>query len=351
MTATGRTAGRALAGPRLVQAWLPYDVPRFVRAFLAHFRPAAGMLLETELWPNLVAEARALGIPLFLVNARLSERSARGYARVATMAREAFGGLAGIAAQSEADAMRIARFAGAMPAVTGSLKFDVSMPAGALEVGAALRTRFGATRPVWLAASTREGEEALILEAWRTARSAALLVLVPRHPQRFAAVAQALRERAIAYVRRSDAQPVDAAVTVVLGDTMGEMGAYCAAADVVLVGGSLLPFGGQNLIEPMALGKPTVVGPHMWNFAAVTEAALREGAAVQVHDAGEAVATVQRLLADATARQTMARAALALHAREAGAGDRLWRWLAPRLDAALREHGAQGAAVTPPAAG
>ena len=340
MTATGRGAGRALGMRRVMQAWLPYDVPPFVHAFLRHFRPAAGIILETEVWPNLMVAARSAAIPVYLVNARLSQRSARRYERVRGLAREAFGGFSGIAAQTSADALRIAALGGPKPVVTGSLKFDVTVKPEALALGAALRERFGGTRPVWLAASTRDGEEALLLEAWSRVQSDALLVLVPRHPQRFGTVAQLLHQRGIAFARRTQEGAVEPNIAVVLGDSMGEMSAYCAAADVVLMGGSLLPLGGQNLIEPIALGKPTIVGPHMFNFAGPTQAALAAGAAIQVRDAQEAVSTVQRLLADPGRRADMSAAARAFHAREGGAADRLWEWLAPKLDEALAANNA-----------
>ena len=340
MTATGRAAGAAWGDPHVLQAWLPYDVPAFTRAFLRHFRPAVGLLLETEVWPNLIAAAQDAGVPLYLVNARLSERSAARYARIPRLAHAAFAGLAGVAAQTASDAERLARLGAASPVVTGSVKFDVPVPAGAEAAGAALRQRFGVTRPVLLAASTREGEEALILDAWSRrppAAAAALLVVLPRHPQRFEAVARALTERGLAFVRRSDDRAVSGEASVVLGDTMGEMSAYCAAADVVLMGGSLLPFGGQNLIEPIAVGRPVLLGPHTFNFAAIAAMAIEAGAAWRVADADEAIARAGELFADPRRRATMQDAALRLHARERGATDRLWEWLAPRLARALQD--------------
>jgi 3-deoxy-D-manno-octulosonic-acid transferase len=338
MTATGRAAGRALFGDRVVQAWLPYDVPFAVRGFLRHFRPRAGVLMETELWPNVVALARAEVIELFLVNGRLSERSAAGYARVRGLARPMLAALAGIAAQSEADAARLAALGGAAPVVTGNLKFDLDVPPAALALGRNLRARFGMRRLVWLAGSTRDGEEALILAALERSPlpPGMLLVVVPRHPQRFAAVADLLRQRGLPFVRRSDDAPVPEGVGVVLGDSMGEMLAYCAAADVVFVGGSLLPFGGQNLIEPIAVGRPTLVGPHTFNFAEATVNATAAGAAIRVADADALVATVATLAADPARRERMAQDALGFHAAHRGALERLWAWLAPRLAAAAR---------------
>lgn len=335
MTATGRAAGAALALPRVVQAWLPYDVPFAVQAFLRHFRPDAGLLLETEVWPNLVAAAHARGLPLFLVNARLSERSARGYARLGALAQRTFASLSGVAAQTEADAARLRGVGARDVAVTGNLKYDFAPAPDAAGRGRTLRAAIGAGRPVWIAASTREGEEALILDALQGTPDAlpdgTLTLLVPRHPQRFDAVAELLRARGVRFARRTGATPVAPDVTVLLGDTMGELDAYYAAADVAFVGGSLLAHGGQNLIEPIALGRPTLVGEHTFNFAAAAEGAVAAGAALRVRDAPTLVREAGRLLRDAAARDAMrARGAQFLVAHR-GATDRLWQWLDPRL--------------------
>jgi len=337
MTATGREAGAALFGNRVVQAWLPYDIPFAVRGFLDRFRPSIGLLAETELWPNLVAEASRRGVPLLSINARLSERSARGYRSIAALSRPLFAALAGVAAQTESDARRI-REAGARDVVvTGNVKFDIGVSDEARAVGGSLRVRFGAERPVIVLASTREGEEALLLDALLRAKSslppATLIVLVPRHPQRFDAVAALLDARAIRYVRRSSPNAVGTDVGLVLGDSLGEMLAYYAAADVAFVGGSLLPLGGQNLIEPIAVGIPTLIGPHTFNFAQASEAAVEAGAAVRVDDADEVFAVAAHLLEDPNARERMRTAAQTFIAAHRGATERLWQWLAPRLAA------------------
>jgi len=211
------------------------------------------------------------------------------------------------------------------------------VPDAARALGRELRTLLGDGRPVWLAGSTRDGEEALILDALAEARlpDGTLTVIVPRHPQRFAAVAELLRQRGIPFARRSANQPVPLDVAVVLGDSMGEMLGYCAAADVVFVGGSLLPLGGQNLIEPIAVGRPVLVGPHTFNFAEATEKAVAAGAAARVADARALVAAVGVLLAEPSARDRMSEAARGFHAAHRGAGDRLWSWLAPQLATAM----------------
>jgi 3-deoxy-D-manno-octulosonic-acid transferase len=337
MTATGRAAGQALFGDRVVQAWLPYDAPFAVRAFLDHWRPVAGLIMEPELLPNLVARARGAGVPLYLVNARLSARSAQGYARVPSITRPMLSALAGVAAQTDADASRFAAQGAPAPVVTGNLKFDIGMPESAQALASEFKVRFGASRLVWIAGSTRDGEEALIADALLAHRLpvGTLGVIVPRHPQRFDAVAALLRERGIPFVRRSGNVPVPADIAVVLGDSMGELQAFYGAADVAFIGGSLLPLGGQNLIEAIAAGCPTLVGPHMFNFAEATSNAIAAGAALEVADASTLVATVARLLGDDARRKRMREAAVAFHSAHRGAADRLWAWLAPRLPPSL----------------
>jgi 3-deoxy-D-manno-octulosonic-acid transferase len=336
MTATGRETGRALFGERVTQAWLPYDLPFAVDGFLSHFRPAVGFLLETELWPNLIAKAHHAGIPLFLINARLSEPSARAYARFPALARPMLGRLAGIAAQSAADAGRLASLGAAEPVVTGNLKFDVRVPDAALSLASEFKHRFG-SRPLWVAASTREGEEALIVDALArfSMPKNSLLIIVPRHPQRFEAVADLLRARGIPFARRTENRAVTADLRVVLGDSMGEMLAYYAASDLAFVGGSLLPLGGQNMIEPLAVGTPVVIGPHTFNFSDAAQGAVSAGAARRVGNADELLAEVARLLSNPIELATMRDRARSFHAAHRGAADRLWRWLEPRLAATL----------------
>jgi len=339
MTATGREAGRALFGDRVMQAWLPYDIPFAVRRFLDRFKPRAGLLVETELWPNLTAAATRRHVPLLLINARLSERSARGYRRVASLSRQLFGALAGVAAQSEADANRLRELGAQHVVVTGNLKFDITVTAAQRKRGAALREMFGADRPVLMLASTRDGEEVLLLDALArkdVLPATTLVVVVPRHPQRFDAVAALLDERHVPHARRSANVPVDPSTRVVLGDSLGEMLAYYGASDVAFVAGSLLPLGGQNLIEPIAVGVPALIGPHMFNFAEASDAAVAAGAAIRVRDADELLAMAARLLGDRAERERMHSNAQTFIAAHRGAIDRLWAWLAPRLAAVDR---------------
>lgn len=312
MTPTGRATGGELIakyGPRLIQAYLPYDLPGACGRFLDHFRPSLGLLMETELWPNLIAAGKQRNIPILLVNARLSASSQRGYRRILPLIRPAVEKLAGVAAQTRADAERLKTLGADGVRVTGNLKFDVTPSPGKLELGAEWRRSFG-SRPVWLSASTREGEEPLILDAFsRLDLPGLLLLLVPRHPQRFNEVAAMVEERKLPFCRRSEGGFPSPEIRVWIGDSMGEMPAYFAAADLALIGGTLLPFGGQNLIEASACGCPVLVGPHTFNFAQATEDAVACGAAMRITDAAEAAATVKKLLGNEQALQAMREAA------------------------------------------
>jgi 3-deoxy-D-manno-octulosonic-acid transferase len=323
MTPTGRATGKALFdkhGERVVQSYLPYDTGFMVGRFLRHFEPSICILMETEVWPNLIAGCAAHGVPVALVNARLSERSLRRGQRFGGLMMEAARGIALAAAQTELDAARIASLGAPKVAVTGSIKFDVVPPDAALQTGAMLRARFAA-RPVLLCASTREGEEALILDAYRALANkpaGMLLLLVPRHPQRFDEVARMAQERGLSVARRS-ALPGSVDTDVLLGDSMGEMFAYYAACDCAFIGGSLLPLGGQNLIEACAVGKPVLVGEHTFNFLQATEEAVAAGAALRVPDAAALMSEAARLLGDDAARARMGEQALRFAGHHRGA--------------------------------
>ena len=324
MTPTGREAGETLFGGRVERCYLPFDLPGAVARFLDHFRPRAGIVMETEIWPNLIRAARARSIPLYLVNARLSEKSHAGYQRFAGLARESLAGFAAVAAQSEDDARRLAALGARNTRVTGNLKFDVSPPPDQLELGRLLRRGFGASRPVLLAASTREGEEALLLDALEAFAVPGLLtVIVPRHPQRFDEVAKLLEARGIRYQRRSTRAVAESETRIMLGDSMGEMFAYYAACDVAFIGGSLVPVGGQNLIEACAAGKPVLIGPSTYNFTEATEFAILAGAAVQVPDAAALAREAQTLLLDRDAARRMSQAATAFADTHRGATARV----------------------------
>ena len=298
-TAAGRETIKQVYGESALTVFLPYDFPETAQAFLEYFRPRLAIVMETEVWPNLLAQCAANGVPVMLANARLSEKSAQGYRRWLALAKPAFASLAAVCAQSAADAERLRSLGARSVDVTGNLKFDVTPDGTQVAAGAAWRKTLA--RPVILLASTREGEESMLLAA-RPSDSRALVVVVPRHQRRFDEVG------ALADSRRSR-QPMPAATDRVhLGDSMGEMAFYYGACDVAVIGGSFARLGGQNLIEALATGAPVIVGPHMYNFAEATELALQAGAAIQVTDAAAAMRSALELLANDAKRQGMGEA-------------------------------------------
>lgn len=338
-TATGREAGVALIKPGDAQAWLPFDTPGAVRRFFAHFRPDVGVLMETEVWPNLMHEACLHGIPMVLANARLSDKSLRQGQRFAALLQPAAAALSLTLAQTEADADRLRRMGARPVAVMGNVKFDMTPPPELLARGRAWREALG--RPVVLAASTREGEEPQLLAAWRKqvgglpASEVPRLFIVPRHPQRFDEVAAAIEAMGWRVSRRSawgEAGPDDLALSadVWLGDSMGEMPAYYAAADIALLGGSFAPLGGQNLIEAAACGCPLVLGPSTFNFAEAAEHGLAAGAAWRVPTFDEACQLVSRALQDGRLPASR-EAALTFAATHRGAAARMAAAIKPLL--------------------
>ncbi|KVW92756.1 lipid IV(A) 3-deoxy-D-manno-octulosonic acid transferase [Thiobacillus denitrificans] len=333
MTPTGRATAESLYGDFAHIVYLPYDYAGSTRRFMRRLRPRVGILMETELWPNLIHAAARAGVPLVLANARLSERSAHGYARLPALTRACLQRIAVVAAQTDADAARLEKRGAASPQVAGNLKFDITPPEAQLERGAAWKAKWG-PRPVLLAASTREGEEAPLLRAFADrAPSEVLLVLVPRHPQRFDAVAGLIEAVGLPYQRRSalDGAAMSVKTRVLLGDSLGELFAYYAACDVAFVGGSLMPLGGQNLIEAASVGRPVLVGPHTFNFEEATRLAIKAGAAVRVSDAADLLANALKLLNDASMRARMGEAGLAFAARHRGAAARVAGLIAPLL--------------------
>ncbi|MBQ0961453.1 3-deoxy-D-manno-octulosonic acid transferase [Ideonella sp. 4Y11] len=328
-TATGRAAGRALLREGDRQTWLPLDTPGAVRRFLQQHRPALGVLMETEVWPNLLQAAETAGVPIVLANARLSERSARRGERFAALLRPAAQRITLALAQTEDDARRLRQAGVPQVEVAGNLKYDLRADAALLARGQAWRARPG--RPVLAMTNTRDGEEARLLAAWRQTAwrgPAPLLLIVPRHPQRFDAVAALVAQAGLSLSRRSawgEAGPDGAAcgAEVWLGDSLGEMSAYYGAADLALLGGSFEPLGGHNLIESAACGCPIVLGPSTFNFADAAERALAEGAAWRAADLPQALAWAAELLADAPRLTGAARAAQAFSARHRGAAERM----------------------------
>ncbi|MFP5507460.1 MAG: lipid IV(A) 3-deoxy-D-manno-octulosonic acid transferase [Gammaproteobacteria bacterium] len=306
-TPTGSEQLRSLFESRVEHVYMPYDLPGSVARFLERARPRLALVMETEIWPNLYQACARRGLPVLLVNARLSARSAAGYRRVRALTAATLACLHGIAAQTRADAERLIGL-GAAPErvrITGSIKFDMKIPASLTEQAAVLRRDWGVQRPVWIAASTHEGEDELILEAHREIRARfpnALLVLVPRHPERFARVAALCREQGWTTVLRSERVPTPARAAVFVGDSMGELLLFFGAADVAFIGGSLIPHGGHNPLEASAQRVPVLFGPHMFNFEQIAQLLLEAGAAREVGDGGQLADSVMQWLADPAAR-------------------------------------------------
>jgi 3-deoxy-D-manno-octulosonic-acid transferase len=329
-TPTGADRVKALFGSDVTHLYAPIDLPWVVKRFLRAFQPRLLVLVETEIWPNLIYHTKQEGVPTLLANARLSVRSAQRYHRVAGLTREALRNLSVIAPHAEADAERFHTL-GARPdriEVTGSIKFDVHLPGSLLERVDVLRREWGGQRPVWIAASTHEGEDELILQAHASVRqvlSDALLVLVPRHPERFERVGQLVQEAGFNLLKRTQQQPCEEDTAVFLGDTMGELTLLLGASDVAFIGGSLIPHGGHNILEATAQGVAVVFGPHMFNFNEISELYLQHQAAVQVDSVDALAEQVIKWLSDASERSRVGEAGRELVDMNRGALDRLTR--------------------------
>lgn len=339
MTVTGRATANELFGSFATIAYLPYDFPWASRQLIRHFDPCMLLVMETEIWPNLIASCRDANIPALLVNARLSERSRAGYARllpVRALIGEALRSFRQIAAQSHEDAQRLASLGAKNVLLAGNMKFDIEPDQTQVELGRAWKRALTAndvTRKVLLAASTRDGEETLIIEAYKKifAQDApdktlealkTLLVIVPRHPQRFDEVHAQIERAGLSVERRTEATTINVTTEVWLGDSMNEMFAYIAMSDLVFIGGSLVPVGGQNLIEPMALGKPVLMGPSDFNFADAAREAEAAGAMIRVNNATELAHAARNLLDDDLQRTAMSERALAFAGSHRGATEK-----------------------------
>lgn len=338
VTPTGTARVQQLFGDSVFHVYLPYDLPYAVSRFLKAVRPRLALIVETEIWPNLFFACRRRGVPLMIVNARLSERSLRGYRTrpLRGMVRAALACVDVVAAQSQADAARY-RLIGAWPdrvLVCGNLKYDMAVPAAALTARDGLREHWGESRPVWIAASTHEGEEQAVLEAQLAVLRQcpeALLLIAPRHPERFRPVEQAVRSMGFAAGSHSvDGRPAPSQQVFVI-DAMGQLMPYFAAAGVAFVGGSLVPIGGHNVLEPAALGTPVLVGPHTFNFQEITDSLIERGGARRVSDATELATAVLQLLRNTPARLAMGQAAQQVFAQESGATARLMQLVDARL--------------------
>jgi 3-deoxy-D-manno-octulosonic-acid transferase len=324
-TATGVQAGVELLKPDDDQAWFPYDTPGAVRRFLKRYRPAVGVIMETEVWPNLMHLAQQRHIPMVLANARLSARSQRKGRRLAQLLAPALLAFTRVLAQTARDAQRLREMGARAVEICGNTKFDVAPPPGLLQRGRDWRARL--RRPVVLMASSREGEEQALFEAWRAlAPPRPLLLVVPRHPQRFDEVHQMAERAGFLALRRSqwsDAPPADGGdADVWIGDSMGEMALYYALADVALLGGSFEPLGGQNLIEAAACGCPLLMGPHTFNFEEAAQLAIEAGAAARMKDLGSAVRRAVALTGDPR-RVDWVEQALAFAGTHRGANERM----------------------------
>ena len=339
-TPTGRAQAATLFGADVEVRFLPYDTAGSVRRFLARIRPLAAIIMETELWPNLLHECGRRGVPVVFASARLAARSVPRYRRFGTLFSAGLRN-AWVAAQSSTDADRFIAL-GADPArtrVVGNLKFDMRPGEAVAESGRELRRRYLGARPVWTAGSTHEGEEELVLGAHAVLERAvrgALLVLVPRHPQRFAGVAALLERRGLVFDRRGRSETVRPEAQVLLLDTMGELTAFYAASDVAFVGGSLVPVGGHNLLEPAALGVPVITGPHTENGPEIARLLIEAGGALEVADGVALAAAAGRLLADPALRERMGESARSFVEAHRGSLARLLALIEPLLAAGGR---------------
>jgi 3-deoxy-D-manno-octulosonic-acid transferase len=336
VTPTGAARARQLFGSSVQLRYVPFDLPGSVRRFFERTRPRLAMILETELWPNLYAECGRRDVPLVLASARISPRSVGRYRRLVPLFRQALSYGIVIAAQSEADAARF-RSIGANAArthVTGNIKFDFQPQPGIEERGNRWRQGNAPGRPIWVAGSTHAGEEEIILDAHRAVLRRfpdALLLLVPRHPQRFDAARELLSRRGEAFTNRSSGMPIPRTTSVMLGDTMGELMTFYAAADVAFVAGSLVPIGGHNLLEPASLGRPMLTGPHNFNSEDVVRLLLEAGAARIATDTVELGNAVSELLGNIELRSTMGAAGRGVLDANRGALDRLLKLVEPLL--------------------
>jgi 3-deoxy-D-manno-octulosonic-acid transferase len=328
VTPTGTARVHQLFGDSVFHVYLPYDLPFSVSRFLNRVRPRLALIVETEIWPNLYFACRRRGIPLMIVNARLSERSLRGYKPLSSLARSALRCVHQIAAQSRTDAARY-RLLGADPqkiVVTGNMKFDMPIPNGAVAEGAAMRNHWGPRRPVWMAASTHEGEELAVLEAHLQVLKRlpdALLLLAPRHPERFRLVEHAVRSLGFAVATRSGDEVPSPSHQVFVIDAMGQLMPFFVATEVAFVGGSLVPIGGHNVLEPAALSVPVLVGPHTFNFEEITRSLIQQGGAERVAGVDRLGPDVLKLLLDVAKRERMGQAAQQVFERERGAVQRI----------------------------
>lgn len=328
MTPTGSERVKLLFSASVAHCYLPYDLPFAIKRFLKTNRPVFGIIMETEIWPNLLLTCKQKNIPLVLANARMSERSAKGYARFPKLTKTVLNSLRFIAAQSQQDRDNFHHLGADITDVhaIGNLKYEINLSASVVEQASAMRMMWDNDRPVWVAASTHEGEEEIILHASRQIRAKfpnLLLIIVPRHPERFDRVTALTHKTGFKTLRRSEQLPCSSAIQVLVVDTMGELPLFYAACDVAFVGGSLVPHGGHNILEPAALGRAVLVGSHYFNFNEITQRFIQSDAAIEINNAEDLADHVIQLLDNAEQRAKMGEAGLKLIAASQGASTRL----------------------------
>jgi len=336
VTPTGAARVAASFGADVHHAYIPFEMPQAIDNFFTSVNPEMALVVETEIWPNLYRGCGVRDIPLVLVSARISPKSVKNYRRLVPLFRETLSHGIIIAAQTEADAERFLSL-GAAPertCITGNIKFDIELPSDLAERGQSVREEFFGERQVWIAASTHEGEETVVLEAHQKLLErfpGLLLILVPRHPQRFGAVRDLIEKQGMDLVARTEARSCDASTPVFLGDTMGEMTLFYAASDVAFVGGSLMPIGGHNLLEPAALGVPLVSGPHVFNAQEIADMFIETGACLVAEDAEQLADAVGELLADRDKAKECGELGRRILERNRGALQRLLAMIEPLL--------------------
>jgi len=337
MTPTGSGRVRALFGNSVFHVYVPYDTPGAVKRFLRRVKPRLALVMETELWPNLVHYCARQQVPVLIANARLSERSARGYGRFAKLSKDMLSKVSAIAAQGEDDGQRFLALGLAQQKlhITGSVKFDIRVADELINAGKKLRSQWGENRPVLIAASTHQGEDEQVLDAFAEVlqrNSNALLVLVPRHPERFGDVAALCRTQGFDCVLRSKAESVTPSTQVLVGDTMGEMMLLFAASDIAFVGGSLVPSGGHNYLEPAALKMPILSGPHVFNFTNISQMLVAAGGMELIDDSHQLAERLNQWLADPALAQQIGEAAQLVVENNRGAQQRLFEVISDYLD-------------------
>lgn len=328
MTPTGAERVKTTFAERVQHCYLPYDYPGAVRRFLNHASPCLAIVMETEIWPNFIAGCNRLSIPLLYVNVRLSERSYRGYQRFSSLIKPTLEKINRFAVQNEADAQRLIRLGAPAAAVTvtGSIKFDIELKPEVIKSAQALRNEWGQARLIWVVGSTHEGEEATILKTFaqlRTEFKSLLLVIAPRHPQRFATVFRLCARDYQTVLRSQTTGSLGEEVDIYIADTIGDLPMLIAAGDVAFIGGSLMPIGGHNVLEASAAEVPVVFGKHMFNFSEIAELLLQNDAAIQVMNDKELTEAMQRLLASQSLREKYAKRGKDIVAKNSGALEKI----------------------------